>query len=108
MPARGETVGEHVAESVAAHAKSIAEQSSRLGQRIIEEDHQFDVQLKAKFDHTVGTLTGSAVTAVEQAAAAAAATQTPAAQIAAMLANPDGMRQAMILNEILRPPSDRW
>ena len=33
---------------------------------------------------------------------------TPAAQIAAMLANPDGVRQAVIINEILRRPSDRW
>ena len=31
-----------------------------------------------------------------------------AAQIAAMLANPDGVRQAIVLNEILRRPSDRW
>ena len=33
---------------------------------------------------------------------------SPAAQIAAMLANPDGVRQAIVLNEILRRPSDRW
>jgi hypothetical protein len=105
---RRETVADHVAENVAAHAKAISEQTARLGQRIIEDDHQFDVQLKAKFDHTVGTLTGSAVTAAENAAAAVRATETPAAQIAAMLANPEGVRQAMILNEIIRRPSDRW
>ncbi len=101
-------MAEHVAESVAAHAKSISEQTSRLGQRIIEDDHQFDVQLKAKFDHTVGTLTGSAVTAAEQQAAAVRATETPAAQIATLLANPEGVRQAIIINEIIRRPSDRW
>jgi hypothetical protein len=106
--ARRETVADHVAENVAAHAKAISEQTSRLGQRIIEDDYQFDVQLKAKFDHTVGTLTGSAVTAAENAAAAVRATETPAALIAAMLANPEGVRQAMIINEIIRRPSDRW
>ncbi len=105
---RRETVAEHVAESVAAHAKSISYQTSRLGQRIIEDDHQFDVQLKAKFDHTVGTLTGSAVLAAEQQAAAVRATETPAAQIATLLANPEGVRQAIIINEIIRRPSDRW
>jgi hypothetical protein len=103
-----DAVSEHVAENVAAHAKAISEQTARLGQRIIEEDHQFDVQLKAKFDHTVGTITGSPVTATEQAAAAITAAETPAAQIAGMLANPDGVRQAIVLNEILRRPSDRW
>jgi hypothetical protein len=103
---RRETVAEHVTESVAAHAKGISEQTARLGQRIIEDDHQFDVQLKAKFDHTVGTITSSPVTATEQTATFAL--DSPAAQIAAMLANPDGVRQAMILNEIIRRPSDRW
>jgi hypothetical protein len=105
---RRESVAEHVAESVAAHAKAISEQTARLGQRIIEDDQNFDVQLKAKFDHTVGTLTGSAVTAAEQAAAAVTASETPAAQIATLLANPDGVRQAIIINEIIRRPSDRW
>ncbi|HEX2477441.1 MAG TPA: hypothetical protein VHK01_21980 [Lacipirellulaceae bacterium] len=105
---RRESVAEHVAENVAAHAKAIAEQTARLGQRIVEDDHQFDVQLKAKFDHTVGTLTGSAVTAAEQAAAAVSAADTPAAQIATLLANPEGVRQAIIINEIIRRPSERW
>jgi hypothetical protein len=105
---RRETVAEHVTENVAAPSRAVAEQAARLGQRIIEEDHQFDVQLKAKFDHTVGTLTESTVTVAEQAAAGSANTTTPAMQIAAMLANPDGVRQAIILNEILHRPADRW
>jgi hypothetical protein len=105
---RRQTVAEHVAESIAAHSREVGEQASRLGQRIIEDDHQFDVQLKAKFDHQVGTLTGSAVAAAEQAAAAIALQNTPAAQIAALLANPEGVRQAVVLNEILRRPGDRW
>jgi hypothetical protein len=103
---RRESAAEHVTESVAAHAKAISEQTSRLGQRIIEDDHQFDVQLKAKFDHTVGTITSSPVTATEQTAVFAL--DSPAAQISAMLANPEGVRQAMIINEILRRPGDRW
>ncbi len=107
-PRRRETLAERAASREGARAKKIARQTSQLGQRIIADDQQFDVQLKAKFDHSVGTLTGSAVTAAEQAAAAASATTTPAAQIASMLANPDGVRQAIILNEILRRPSDRW
>jgi hypothetical protein len=86
----------------------LGEQTSRLGQRIIDDDQQFDVQLKAKFDHTVGTLTGSDVATAAQAAAAAAAASRPAAQIAALLASPEGMRQAVVLNEILRRPSERW
>jgi hypothetical protein len=105
---RRETVAEHVADSVTAHSRALGEQSSRLGQRIIEDDRQFDVQLKAKFDHTVGTLTGSGVAAAEHAAAVAAEEARAAVQIAHLLASPDGMRQAIVLNEILRRPSERW
>jgi hypothetical protein len=100
------SVAEHVAEQVVARAESLATHASKLGQRIAAEDQQFDVQIKSKFDHKVGTLGES-----ESSAAAAPAqplSDTPASQIAAMLANPGGVRQAVILNEILRRPSDRW
>jgi hypothetical protein len=98
------SVAEHVAEQVTAHTQSLAEKTAQLGQRIVAEDQQFDVQLKAKFDHTVGTLAGSAVPAAQ----ATPPSDTPAAQIATLLANPGGIRQAVLVNEILRRPSERW
>jgi hypothetical protein len=106
-PSKRQTVAEHVEQQVAARSQSIAQNASSLGQRIVTEDQQFDNQLKAKFDHRLGALsvTAAPLTSAEQQAAAP---ETPAAQIAAMLANPDGVRQAVILNEILRRPSDRW
>jgi hypothetical protein len=104
-PRRRKSVAEHVAEQVTSRAESLANQASKLGQRIVAEDQQFDTQIKAKFDHAVGTL-GS------ESSATAEPTQpsndTPAAQLAAMLANPGGIRQAVLVNEILRRPSDRW
>jgi hypothetical protein len=108
VPRKRKSLAERATERAAARASKMAELSSHLGQRIIEDDQQFDIQLKARFDHTVGSLTGSAVTAAEQAAAAVTASETPAAQIAAMLATPDGVRQAIVVNEILRRPIDRW
>jgi hypothetical protein len=99
-------VAEHVAEQVTAHTQNLAEQASRLGQRIAAEDQQFDVQLKAKFDHTVGTLAGTAVPS--SAGQAPPPVDSPAAQLASMLANPGTLQQAVLLNEILRRPSDRW
>lgn len=100
------SVAEHVAEQVTARAENLASHASKLGQRIVAEDAQFDVQLKSKFDHTVGTLGGSEVSAT--ATSTPAMSDTPAGQLAAMLANPSGIRQAVIVNEILRRPSDRW
>jgi hypothetical protein len=101
------SVAEHVAEHVGASARALGQQSSQLGRRIILDDEEFDVQLKAKFDHAVGTLAASrAADAVP--VAAAATSDAPAAQIADMLTRPEGVRQAIILNEILRRPIDRW
>jgi hypothetical protein len=102
-PKRRVTLAERAAAREEKRVGHLAEQQPHLGQRIIEDDKQFDEQLKAKFDHSVGTLAGS-----DAAQPAALQRETPASQIAAMLANPEGVRQAVILNEILRRPSDRW
>jgi hypothetical protein len=104
-PRQRKTLAERATERATARSKSIAQQATNLGHRIIAEDQQFDVQLKAKFDHTVGTLAGSTLSEAELVPVAP---DTPAAQIAAMLANPDGVRQAIVLNEILNRPPDRW
>jgi len=105
IPRKRVTLAEKADERAAARSKSIDRQVSNLGKRIITEDEQFDVQLKAKFDHKIGTLAGSTVPETELVPIVR---ETPASQIAAMLANPDGVRQAMILNEVLRRPTDRW
>jgi hypothetical protein len=105
-PRRRKSVSEHVAEQVTSRAENLASQASKLGQRIVADDQQFDMQLKAKFDHTVGTLTGSGSSSTAEAAPPPV--DSPAAQLAAMLANPSGIRQAVLVNEILRRPSDRW
>jgi hypothetical protein len=99
------TLAEQADERAAARSKAIAQKVSHLGERIISEDRQFDDQLKAKFDHAVGTL---AAETIREPAPSAATGASPAAQIASMLANPDGVRQAIVLNEILSRPIDRW
>jgi hypothetical protein len=103
---RRQSVAEHVAEQVSARAASLGAQASQLGQRIAVEDQQFDSQIKAKFDHTISTLGGADTDTASTSATPVA--DTPAAQLAAMLANPGGIRQAVLINEILRRPSERW
>ena len=99
-------MAEHVAEQVTAHTRSLADKASQLGQRIVAEDQQFDVQLKAKFDHAVGTLAETAMPSTAEQTAPPS--ETPASQLASLLANPSGIRQAVLVNEILRRPSERW
>src|SRR5262249_15365276 len=101
-----QSVAEHVAEQVTSHTQSLAEKASQLGRRIAAEDQQFDTQLKSKFDHSVGTLTETSTS--DPANQASALVDTPAAQLARLLANPTGIQQAVLVNEILRRPSERW
>jgi len=105
-PKRRVTLAERAAIREEKRVGHLAEKKPKLGQRIIQEDEQFDEQLKAKFDHTLGTLS-SAVSSTEPPPSMPA-TPNAAAQIAAMLANPEGVRQAILLNEIMNRPSDRW
>lgn len=105
-PKRRVTLAERAAAREEVRVGNLAEQPAHLGQRIIQDDKQFDQQLRAKFDHTVGTLGGAPMVTDPQPAAPER--PNPAAQIAAMLINPDGLRQAVLLNEIMNRPADRW
>jgi hypothetical protein len=100
-----QSVSEHVAGHSGASTQQFREEVADLGERVKQADEQFDRQLNQKFDHELGTL-GSRSSASDQPAEPVAA--TPAANIAAMLASPAGVQQAIVINEILRRPTDRW
>jgi hypothetical protein len=107
--AKRDSVAEHVTQHITAKGRAIAEQASRLGQRIVQDDKQFDVQLKAKFDHDVGSLAAtSRVTDTPSQSPESKDTTSTAGLLSAMLSTPEGLRQAFIVNEILRRPSERW
>jgi hypothetical protein len=103
---RRESLAEH-ADQVEASARSMVEHSSKLGQTVVDADQQFDARLAARLDHRVGTLDEQHAQRMQDELPVAAVA-TPASNIAAMLTNPEGIRQAIILNEILRRPADRW
>jgi hypothetical protein len=106
-PSRDQTVAEHVAAHVDSAVQQIRKEVSRLGESVIAADRQFDTQLQQKFDHEVGSLRTHHLAGVQDRQTADKA-DTPASQIAAMLASPDGVRQAIVINEILRRPDERW
>lgn len=97
----GGSVAQHVQEHLdTSRFDERAGKLSHLRQRV-EQDIGSHVQ--QVFDHQVGSLAPQAA-----APAAAGDAPNPAAQIAAMLRDPAGMRNAIILQEILSPPSHRW
>lgn len=104
---RPQSVAEHVADHVGAATQEFRQEVADLGERVRQADEQFDAQLHQKFDHELGSLAAHRPTSAsdQPPTAERAPFATP---IATLLASPEGVRQAIVLNEILRRPEDRW
>ncbi|MEO1496612.1 MAG: hypothetical protein AAFV43_05625 [Planctomycetota bacterium] len=81
----------------------LAEHAAHLGERIAGADDRVRARLSAKFGKSV-----SEQDADEKALLATPPEDTSAARIAAALSSANGVRDAMVLNEILQRPTDRW
>ena len=113
LSSRGE-VSAHVEGHIG--ASSFAERTSRLGEDVDQIDDDVDERIHQEFDHHIGNIAH-----VESAKADAAfdrhdmtvweESQTDtsvAASLADVFKDPQSIRRAIILNEILRPPTGRW
>lgn len=80
-----------------------AERLSHL-QQTVESDIAGHVQ--QAFDHQIGSLTSAPSTAATAGASTDAS--NPALQLIALLNDPNGMRNAVLMREILEPPTHRW
>lgn len=94
---RNEGVAEHVqrhlsTEDISAHTKE-------LGATVATSDDRLEMRLQHKFDHHLGSLGHD-----DASDAIASKPSDVAAEIAAMLKSPQGMRQIIVANEILRRP----
>jgi hypothetical protein len=105
---RGSSVAEHVREHIGTDRFDTSGFDERAGklshlQQTIDQD--IGAHVRSVFDHQVGTMTtGSALSGptVESSG------PTPAELLVAMLRDPQGMRNAVVLQEVLRPPVERW
>jgi hypothetical protein len=106
---RGTSVEQHVREHIGTDRFDTSRFDERAGKlshipQTIEQD--IGAHVRSVFDHQVGTMTtGSALSAP---ATEGPVGPTPAQQLIAMLRDPQGMRNAVLLQEILRPPVERW
>lgn len=88
--------------------QEIAEHTRRLGSEVVQQDQSMQAHLHQTFDHQVGTLkSGRGVTDVGPTRAAGDSMDA-ARSILRMIASPDGIRDAIILGEVLRRPEERW
>lgn len=83
----------------------LAEQAAHLGERIAGADDRVEARLHEKFDHRLGKLRSAQ--ADQPAAPEPEERLTGAQRIKALLARPGGVREAVVLSEILRRPSDQ-
>lgn len=83
----------------------LAEQSATLGQRIAASDDRLEERLHQKFDHSLGKLSADKAGVADNKPVEEPI--TGAARIRAMLSGPGGMRDAVILSEIIRRPGDQ-
>jgi FtsZ-interacting cell division protein ZipA len=85
----------------------LAENAAHLGESIATADDRVEARLHDKFDHRLGSYAARPVTSTSSPSAPVAEPASAAARIRGMLSKPGGARDAMILSEILRFPSDR-
>lgn len=106
----GAEVGEHVREHLG--SKPFSERAAHLT-KLDQADEQMAARVHQAFDHQVGRLSSDAPPAETAAGSgpsvAAGPRATPAAaQIAALLRDPNQVRTAIVLETILRRPTERW
>lgn len=111
-PVEAEVITLAEPQSVGGHVKSHLG-SRELGQRLpthlegkaAQADDKMEAHLHGVFDHGIGSL---AHEEQEQGDPAGEIPATAAAGLAAMFANPGNIRQAIIMQEVLNRPIDRW
>ncbi len=106
-----EDVMDHVAESmdtsdVTARAAQLSRHASQLGAQVGQADEKLEGRLHDKFDHDLGKIHDESVTRAGQGEQEGVAMS--AKDIVGMLSNPKSISQAVVLNEILQRPMDRW
>jgi hypothetical protein len=111
-PALGKGVVTHVQEYL--DSKEIVEHVQKLGAEVDQTDERLEEHLHETFDHKLsrlGRLPDEPREPESEQPPEAAGPEMPstaAAGFAALLADATSVRQAIILNEILRRPEDRW
>lgn len=106
---RGETVAQHVAQHLS-HQDDFVRRASQLGEDLAQTDERLEARLHEKFDHGLGNLAArrEAREAADLVEAGITGTPTAAENLLEMLSTPQGVQQAIIMNEILNRPADRW
>ena len=104
-----EGVSQHVTQHL--DPSTIRKHTAALGAEVVQEEARHQSELREKFGHKLGRLSGSKP-ATAGAPAASQVTNltvpTRAGDLAQLLRSPVSIRQAIMFNEILTRPEHRW
>jgi len=101
---RGDSVSQHVQQHLGTDKfDDRAGQFSHIKRSV---DQDINAHVKSAFDHQVGRLAQQGDGSAAQPTSALG--ESPAVQIAELLRDPQNLRNAIILQEILQPPTHRW
>jgi hypothetical protein len=113
-----EPVGDEVARQVKSYLDTgdFSRRSQQLGEEVVQSDQQFENRLQQTFGGEVSRLAnrpGESAAApepelVEASGESVSLVAAGAAGLAYFLADPDNLRQAIVLNEVLRRPEAFW
>lgn len=106
----------HLETSVHADEQRFTQHTSRLGEEVGLADDEMEDHIHAAFDHRLGGLSDTSVGADvpevdaydEEPGSSKDETPSLAAELAATFRDPQSIRQAIILSEILSRPEHRW
>lgn len=109
----GSRVGDSVSDHMR-HSQDFAAQVELLGDRVESADEDMTAHLHQTFGHAVGRLRKTTAGPVQPTAATPSVAAivirdvSPAHGIAELLRNPQSVRNAILLAEVLNRPADRW
>jgi hypothetical protein len=98
-------------------SSQITQRAAHMGEGVAQADQKFDKRLQQTFEHRLGSLENSVaaqsspsgdVSAATVATAYLPSSLTPASALAALLSNPEAVRNAILMQEILQRPEQRW
>ena len=106
----------HLETSVDADEQRFGQHTSHLGEEVGQADDEMEDHIHAAFDHRLGGLSDTSVGVdvpdadVHDQTPGSSEDKTPslAAELAATFRDPQSIRQAIILSEILSRPEHRW
>lgn len=99
----GGSVSQHVSEHLAGN--KFDERAGRLSQIKQSVDQDIGTHVKSAFDHQIGSLSPQSTASAQPTSDIG---ENPMTALLAMLRDPQSMRNAIILQEILQPPTHRW